>query len=92
MAKVIENEKGFKVIEISAKEMILIGNFNICDSCGIQHFGNGYYVAVLNRWLCPRCYAVWYLRASNFAVASNEDARIEEKNFERYKKLLGMED
>ena len=50
MAKIIENEKGFKVIEIDYLEMLKIGCGNICDHCGEPHYGKGYYVAVLNRW------------------------------------------
>lgn len=92
MAKVIENEKGFKVIEVSAKEMILIDNFNICDRCGTQHFGNGYYVAALNRWFCPGCYEEWYRNATNFATPYNADGAVEEKNFTIFKMRLGMED
>ena len=92
MAKIIENEKGFKVIEISAKEMLQIGCFNMCDRCGEQHFGNGYYVAVLNCWLCPTCYMEWYEEATNHAEGNNNDAKVEEKNFALYKLLLGLKD
>jgi len=60
MAKIKENEKGFKVIEVTANEMITIGCGNICDHCGEPHFGTGYYIAVLNRWFCSTCYDEWY--------------------------------
>lgn len=90
MAKIIENEKGFKVIEIDYLEMLKIGCGNICDHCGEPHYGKGYYVAVMNRWLCPTCYENWYLFATNYATEHNADGRIETKNFERYKTLLGL--
>lgn len=90
MAKIIENEKRFKVIEIDFREMLKIGCGNICDYCGKPHFGKGYYVAVLNRWFCPTCYKDWYLSATNYANEHNPDGRVETKNFEFYKKLLGL--
>ena len=90
MAKIIENEKGFKVIEIDYLEMLKIGCGNICDHCGEPHYGMGYYVAVMNRWLCPTCYENWYLFATNYATEHNADGRIETKNFERFKTLLGL--
>lgn len=90
MAKIIENEKGFKVIEISAEEMVKIGCGNICDHCGQPHFGTGYYVAVLNRWFCPSCYNEWYEDAYNYANDEyNPDWRIERKNFKQCIELLG---
>ena len=45
-------------------------------------------MAVLNSWLCPGCYREWHERAEYFP----EDARIEDKNFEFYKGLLGAEE
>lgn len=90
MAKIIENEKGFKVIEIDYLEMLKIERWNICDHCGEPHWGKGYFVAVLNRWLCPTCYKDWYRFATNYANGHNTDGRVETKNFEFYKKLLGL--
>lgn len=55
MAKIIENEKGFKVIEITGREMLKIGNGDMCDNCA-ELSETGYYVAVMNRWFCPTCY------------------------------------
>lgn len=85
MAKVVEFDR-FKVIKASAKEMFeACGSPGICDNC-IGRPERGYYVAVLNRWLCPKCWdefkehAVWY----------PEDAEVENRNFEVYSKLLGV--
>ena len=93
MAKIIENEKGFRLIEISAEEMREIhpemkgeGWFPICDSCGRSGLKKGIYIAVLNRWFCPKCYEKWY----SSAVRYPGDARIEERNFNRYKEILGL--
>lgn len=93
MAKIIENEKGFRVIEITAEEMRRIYPemqnadwFPMCDSCGRADLEKGYYVAVLNQWFCPKCYEEWY----SGAVRYPEDARIEERNFNTYKNRLGL--
>lgn len=89
MAKIIENEKGFKVIEITGREMLKIGNGDMCDNCA-ELSATGYYVAVMNRWFCPICYVNWYRDATNYATEHNADGRVETKNFERFKTLLGL--
>lgn len=89
MAKIIENEKGFKVIEVTGREMLKIGCGNICDNCAEMESGTGYYVAVLNRWFCPECYEKWYRDATNYANEYNADGRVEAKNFAFIKMLLG---
>ena len=93
MAKIIENEKGFRVIEITSEEMRRIHPemhgedwFPICDNCGRRGLKKGMYVSVLNRWLCPKCYEEWY----SGAVRYQEYARIEERNFNTYKNMLGL--
>lgn len=90
MAKIKENEKGFKVIEVTANEMVKIGCGNICDHCGEPHFGTGYYIAVLNRWFCPACYEDWYGTATNYANEHNADGRVETKNFNFFCNLLNI--
>lgn len=86
MAKVVKNEKGFKVIEVSLTECVQWGGLGICDSCGNASF-KGYYVAVLNQMFCENCYKKWCERAIYYP----EDSRIEERNFEIYKKILNIE-
>lgn len=93
MAKIIENEKGFRVIEITSDEMRRIYPemrnvdwFPICDSCGRNGLKKGYYVAVLNQWFCPKCYQRWY----SGAIRQPEDWAIEMKNFSTYKEMLGL--
>lgn len=90
MAKIVNNDKGFKIIEVSARELFKIGCGNICDHCGETYFGTGYYVAVLNRWFCPACYEIWYKDATNYATEHNADGRVEAKNFAFIKMLLGI--
>lgn len=57
MAKIVDNPKRFKVIELSRNELAKIGGIGICDRCNGTS-NAGYYVAVLNCWFCPKCYNV----------------------------------
>lgn len=62
-----------------------VGSPGICDYCS-ERPEHGYYIAVLNKWFCPKCWkefkkrAVWY----------PEDAQIEERNFKHYAFCLGI--
>ena len=85
MAKIVEFDR-FKVIKASAKEMFeAVGSPGICYYCS-ERPEHGYYIAVLNKWFCPKCWkefkkrAVWY----------PEDAQIEERNFKHYAFCLGI--
>ncbi len=85
MAKQIEFGK-FLIIECTARELyVACGGPGICDNCATPS-GNGYYIAVLNRWLCPKCYEEWKSTAHYYP----EDADIERKNFDFYASLLGI--
>ena len=86
MAKVVENKKGFKVIEVSCVECVEWGGLGICDNCNDSLLSGGIYVAVLNRVFCPKCYEEWM----TYAVYYPEDSRVEKKNFEFMKKQLGL--
>ena len=85
MAKIIENDKNFKVIQFSYVEMMrLTGNVcPVCDRCLDRKVSKGYYIAVLNQWFCPKCYKKWLKRA----VKHPEDERVETENFEYYNHL-----
>ena len=89
MAKIIDNPKGFKVIEISRTELVNklaeYGSLGICDSCNQTDY-TGYFVAVLNHWLCPKCYEEWM----DNAIYYPEDAPYEKRTFEQYKKLFNL--
>lgn len=86
MARVFENEKGFKIIKCTAEEFAEIGSPCICDNCDAKMKGVIYYVAVLNRAFCEDCYNKWYDSARRY----NEDVLIEMRNFYYYAGLLGM--
>ena len=83
MARTVENYKGFKVIEISRDEMLdkltRYGCLGICDMCA-KPIPNGYYVAVLNQWLCEDCYRRFIESVNNH----EEDKTIEDRNFKNY--------
>lgn len=85
MARKVEFDK-FLIIECTARELyIAAGSPGICDKCA-KPSANGYYIAVLNRWLCPDCYEKW----KEYAHWHPEDADVENKNFEFYAPRLGI--
>lgn len=90
MATIVDNPKGFKVIETSRTEMMdVFGNLSICDYCNSAMFGNpneikGYLICVLNSWYCPACYEQWQKRAVNHP----DDRAIEQRNFTAYSEIF----
>lgn len=86
MARIVKNDKGFKVISMSVTEAKIIGfgidDFGktviVCDKCGYSIDNSLYYVATLHYALCPKCYHEWYEHAKRF----DEDESYENKHFE----------
>lgn len=60
MASLINNNKGFFVIETSQVEIVSTHPLNkgIFDRCN-ESSSKGYYVAAMNYWMCPSCYESW---------------------------------
>ena len=84
MAQVIDNAKGFKVIEMSLPESVeAFGGVGVCDSCNRAAY-MAYYIAVLNAAYCPYCYEEW----QKYATRYEEDAEIEQRNFDVAKNML----
>lgn len=85
--KDFKNEKGFLILEVSRDRMLerleKCGCLGICDFCAVIP-EKGYYVAVLNQWLCKECFDDWYGCAERYS----EDIPIEEKNYTIYKRIL----
>ena len=77
MAKKVENDKRFLVLEVTAEELKKVGGLGICDECN-QFAESGYYVAVLNHYMCQKCYNEFMSRAINYP----EDAEIEIRNYD----------
>lgn len=75
ICEAVENKKGFRVIKVS--RMLLEAATRqkkcVCDNC-LKSPDVGYYVAVINRWLCPKCYSDFYKNAINYP----EDRAVEE--------------
>lgn len=85
MAEIIKGIK-FKVIKLNLLELQAVeGGYaiGICDFCDKPSF-DGYYIAVLNRYYCPKCYKEWLDRAEYYP----EDKPIEDKNFNYWKQQL----
>lgn len=87
MAKIVEDARSFKVIEVSRQEIVSklgrYGAVGICDYCG-KSPETGFYVAVLNHWLCPECYRDFLSR--NKPVP--EDAWFENQMYNQYNQIL----
>lgn len=91
MAKIIDNNKGFKVICMSNEEAITLGfgtflNACICIECENLIWDEIYYIAALNDVMCKSCYEKWYANATRY----KEDAECENRYFNYYSKLLGL--
>lgn len=81
MAKIKNNKKNFLVIQMTQQEAVLIwgrfGGCGICDLCNkVPEYG--FFVAVLNEYLCPDCFNDWIKRAKNY----KEDKHFEKLNFD----------
>ena len=87
MAKIVENKKGFKVIEVSLSDIIRQGGLGVCDYCNKRVSGKGYYIAVLNAIYCEKCYGRWITDARY----CTEDMDIERRNFDYMKEILNLD-
>ncbi len=87
MAKVVKNNRGFLVIEVSSSEYEeKFGSMGLCDHCR-KETAVGYHVAILNLWYCPKCYKEWAERAT---IRFRGDVHMEERRFNEAKEILGI--
>lgn len=92
MAKIENNDKGFKVISLSTEDAASIGfgvygsGACVCMHCNGTIKGDIYYIAVLNDTMDKECYDRWYKGAKRYT----EDIPIEDRNFNYYKEALGL--
>lgn len=87
MAKIVLNEKGFKILALTSKECEILNfgtkfrNYHeiICDDCNdlITDHDEVYYIPVLNRIFCEKCLIAWY----NTATVYSEDKSYEENHY-----------
>lgn len=82
MANQQKNTKGLKVIKMRTTELIRISPYSI-GVC-MKRVKTGYYVAVLNRYICEACYQKFIQRAKHYP----EDDRIENRNYQLFKEDL----
>lgn len=82
------NEQQFRILKVYKDELekATAQSYCVCDTCLAQP-DCGYYVAVLNRWLCPKCFNRWL----KDAVRYPEDMWIEERNYQYYRHLLNFD-
>ena len=91
MAKIVDNNKGFKVICMNNEEARDLGfgifpGSCICMRCNSLVFDEIYYIAALNDVMCKSCYEKWYENATRY----KEDTECENRYFNYYSKLLGL--
>ena len=92
MAKIVNNDKGFKVISLSIGDAASLGfgpyglGACVCMHCNSIIKGDIYYIAVLNDVMDKECYDRWYKGATRYT----EDIPIENRNFNHYKEVLGL--
>ncbi|MGB2552664.1 hypothetical protein ACPF04_05745 [Campylobacter sp. MOP51] len=63
----IIKHKGFKITQISDREMGIMGRLRICDNCGvIPKFGASFYImpaqGINGEIVCEKCYQEWAKR------------------------------
>lgn len=79
--KVVNNEKGFKIAEVSPDEASRLGWGDICDNCNDEMTGNRYFVPVLGRrCLCKGCLDEWL----DFAIRFKEDIPYEKREWDTF--------
>ncbi len=78
MARIVQNNKDFKVIALESKELEYLHFGNICFKCNrkILKDEEAYYIAVLHDIVDKECYEKWLERAENYP----EDRNIENFN------------
>ena len=86
MAKIITNNKEFKIIELSQEELFSIGGLALCDGCNSK-LTKGFYIAVLNSTYCESDYLNW----SKNAVRYDEDISYENAKFSRMKAYFNLQ-
>lgn len=88
MARLINTEKGFKVIVISYEEAKYLGFGTpegcICANCNDIIQDEIYYIPALNDTMDKDCYDEWYRDATYYP----EDAPYEQRNIDRYFKII----
>lgn len=91
-----ENPKGFLVIEMSPNDAVLKCGFGtnefrlFCDTCAeyLNAHEIVYYVAVLNRLLCKKCYEEWEKVSKRYA----DDLDFEVRHYNNVARMLKIDE
>jgi hypothetical protein len=90
MARIVENEKGFKVLGMSTEEARSLGwgipEGMVCCFCNDIIKDEVFFIAVLNDTADEKCYKEWLERSYNYP----EDRPYEDRVFTRISHLLGL--
>lgn len=88
MVSIVKNRKGFKIIKLSLTEVLELwgkyGGTGICDFCNKKVKTHGYYIAVLNDFVCEDCYKEFIDEAIHY----EQDKAFEEKCYNDVKHKL----
>lgn len=92
MAKKVENDKGFLIIEMDYLEAVKIALFGfdgaiICDQCNDIINEECYYIAVLNQALCKKCCDDFISKYKRH----DEDIAYEKRHYNFYAEKLELE-
>lgn len=92
MAKKIENDKGFLIIEMDYLEAVKVAHFGfgetiICDQCNNLIDEKCYYMAVLNQAFCKKCCDDFISKYKRH----KEDIAYEKRNYNFYAEKLELE-
>lgn len=85
MAEIVTGIK-FKVIKLTLSDLREVAGdyaMGMCERCNKASF-EGYYIAVLNRYYCPKCFNNWLRRATYYP----EDKPFEDEFFNFWKTQL----
>lgn len=75
MAKLITNEKGFKVISLTrTEEVALFDDWGYCEACE-EICERGFLIPMLETYFCPRCYNAWLPGATHYKCEEVKEER-----------------
>lgn len=86
MARIVENDKGFKVIALSIEDILTLDWGTVCMHCNGSTAEEAYYIAVSHDTMCKDCYEKWVKTAKRYP----EDIRYENRQFDYIKHLLNL--
>jgi len=74
-----KSKVGYLIYEATAADTEKLGGLGICDDCN-NYSETGFLVAILNHYMCPKCYAEWNEGSRMYS----EDLPVERKHESYY--------